>query len=111
MARRRLGLRDEGSPHRKSQGILILLQAPYTLADDRPFQDTGHSDQPFDLGQVQTHSQWTREHSIILGEVKFLSRDLADQRESIGSDLSQQRPEQFHRSTYLHAHPQYITGY
>ena len=77
------------------------------MADDRPFQNTGHSDQPFDLGQVQTHSQWTREHSIIFGEVEFFSRDLADQRESIGSDLSQQQPEQFHRSTYLHAHPQY----
>jgi hypothetical protein len=106
MTRRRFGLRDKGCPHRKSQGILILLQAPHTFTNDRAFQHTGHSDQPFDVGQVQTHSQRTQDHGIILGEAEFFSRDLADQRKPIGSYVSQQRPEQFHRGTYLHSHPQ-----
>src|SRR5215510_4288380 len=90
MARRRLRLRDKSSPYRKSQQILILLQTPHTLADNCPFQDTGHCDQPFDVCQIQTHSQWTREHCIILGEAEFFSRDLTDQREPIGGNLSQQ---------------------
>src|SRR5262249_35168964 len=37
---------------------------------------------------------------------EFFSRDLTDQREPIGGNLCPQRPEQVHRSTYLHAHPQ-----
>jgi hypothetical protein len=108
MTRRRLGLLDKGRPHRKSQRILILLQAPHTFANDRAFQHTGHGNQSFDVGQVQTHSERTQDHGIILGEAEFFSRDLADQRKPLGSYVSQQRPENFHRGTYLHSHPQRV---
>ena len=71
----------------------MLLQTPHTFTDDRAFQHTGHRDQPFDIGQVQTHSQRTTDHGITLGEAEFFSRDLTDQREPIYSDVRQQRPE------------------
>jgi hypothetical protein len=106
MTRRRFRLPDKGRPHRKSQRILILFETPYTFADNHPFKHTGHGDQPFDVGQFQTDSQRTDDDGIILGQAEFFSRRLADQRKPIGSDISQQRPEQFHRGTYLHPYPQ-----
>jgi hypothetical protein len=45
-------------------------------------------------------------YGLILGEAKIFSRRLADERKPIDCYVSQQRPEKFHRSTYLHSHPQ-----
>jgi hypothetical protein len=106
MTRRRFGFRNKGRPHRKRQRILILFETSYTFANNHPFQYTGHGNQPFDIGQLQTDSQWTDDDGIIFGQVKFFSCRFSDQRKPIGSDVSQQRPEQFHRGTYLHSYPQ-----
>ncbi len=61
---------------------------------------------PSTLVRSRLTASGPQDYGIILGQAEFFSRHLADQRKPIGSYVSQQRPEQFHRGTYLHSHPQ-----